>query len=149
MLLAFTQPIRLGDRITIGDHTGIVDQMSLSYTALATDEGGRIFVPNTTMVSTTLVNRSVDDPRRLIAVQLPVRLGAPLAEARGVALEAASGMPHGTELDLDVHVGEIGERTAWLNVVAFAPFGADISRTASEIREHSLAALDDAGFLPA
>jgi small-conductance mechanosensitive channel len=149
VLLAFTQPIRLGDRITIGDHTGVVDQISLSYTALATDEGRRIFVPNTTMVSTTLVNRSVDDPRRLVTVQLPVRLGAPLADARRVAMEATSAMPNGAELDLDVHVGEISERTAWLNVVAFAPFGADISHIASEIREHSLAALGDAGLLPA
>jgi len=149
VLLAFTQPIRLGDRITIGDHTGIVDQMSLSYTALATDEGRRIFVPNTTMVSTTLVNRSVDDPRRLVTVQIPVRLDAPLVDARRVAMDAASRGAHGAELDLDVQVGELGERIAWLNVVAFAPFGADVPSIASEIREHALAALCDAGFLPA
>ena len=62
VLLAFTQPVRLGDRITIDEHTGIVVDISLSYTALSTDEGRKIFVPNTKMVSTTLVNRSVDDP---------------------------------------------------------------------------------------
>ena len=50
---------------------GIVDEISLSYTALTTDEGRRIFVPNTTMVSTIIVNRSVDDPRRLVTVELP------------------------------------------------------------------------------
>ena len=149
VLLAFTQPIRLGDRITIGDHTGIVDQMSLSYTALSTDEGRRIFVPNTTMVSTTLVNRSVDDPRRLVTVQLPVRLGAPLADARRVTMEAASRVAQGTELDVEVQVGELSDRIAWLNVVAYAPFGADSSRVASEIREHTLAALSDADLLPA
>src|SRR5262249_40870216 len=81
VLLAFTQPVRLGDRVTIDDHTGIVDTISLSYTALTTDEGRRIFVPNTRMVSTTLVNRSVDDPRRLVTVPLPIRLGASLAQA--------------------------------------------------------------------
>ena len=149
VLLALTQPIRLGDRITIGDHTGIVDQISLSYTALSTDEGRRIFVPNTTMVSTTLVNRSVDDPRRLVTVQLPVRLDASLADARRVTMEAASRVPHGAELDLVVQVSELSDRIAWLNVVAYAPFGADISRIASEIREHALAALGDAELLPA
>ena len=148
VLLAFTQPIRLGDRITIDEHTGIVDQISLSYTALATDEGRRIFVPNTTMVSTTLVNRSVDDPRRLVTVQLPVRLDAPLSEARRVASEAALRVPQSADLDLDVRVGEISDRTAWLSVAAYAPFGADSSHVASEIREHALAALGDAGFLP-
>jgi small-conductance mechanosensitive channel len=36
LLLAFTQPVRLGDRVTIDEHTGVVDDITLSYTALAT-----------------------------------------------------------------------------------------------------------------
>jgi small-conductance mechanosensitive channel len=59
VLLAFTQPVRLGDRITVGDHTGDVKEITLSYTTLVTDDGNHVFVPNQTMVSTTLVNRSV------------------------------------------------------------------------------------------
>ena len=59
VLLAFTQPIRLGDRITVGDHTGVVSAMSLTYTELVTEEGAHVFVPNTSMVTTALVNRSV------------------------------------------------------------------------------------------
>ncbi len=59
VLLAFTQPVRLGDRITVGEHTGVVEQISLSYTTLVTDEGPHVYVPNQTMVSTMLVNRSV------------------------------------------------------------------------------------------
>jgi small-conductance mechanosensitive channel len=149
VLLAFTQPVRLGDRITIDDHTGIVDEISLSYTALTTDEGRRIFVPNSRMASTTLVNRSVDDPRRLLTVELPVRIDAPLGEARRVASEAASRSTDGVELELDVTIGQVGERTAWLNVVAFAPFGADVTRIASDIREATLGALGEAGYLTA
>lgn len=59
VLLAFTQPVRLGDRITVGDHTGVVEAITLSYTTLVTDEGPHVFVPNQTMVSTMLVNRSL------------------------------------------------------------------------------------------
>ena len=149
LLLAFTQPVRLGDRITIDEHTGIVDEITLSYTALTTDEGRRVFVPNTRMVSTTLVNRSVDDPRRLITVALPVRLGASLTEARRVAIEAAGKVPQGDSLSVYVQVGDVTERTAWLHVVAYAPFGADVSQIASEIRERALSALGEAELLPA
>ena len=149
VLLAFTQPVRLGDRITVQDHTGIVDEISLSYTALATDEGRRIFVPNTTMVSTILVNRSVDDPRRLVTVDVPVRLGASLAEARRLTMEAASSVPQGEELAIYVQVGEITEHTAWLHVVAYAPFNADVAQVGSEIREQTVAALASADLLPA
>ena len=149
VLLAFTQPVRLGDRITVDDHTGLVDEISLSYTALTTDEGRRIFVPNTRMVSTTLVNRSVDDPRRLVTVELPVRLGASLTDARRTVMEAATRVPEGENLAIYVQVGELSEKTAWLNVVAYAPFGADVSQVASEIREQAVSALAEAELLPA
>jgi small-conductance mechanosensitive channel len=59
ILLAFTQPARLGDLVSVGDHTGTVREITLSYTTLVTEDGDYIFVPNQTMVSTTLVNRSV------------------------------------------------------------------------------------------
>ncbi|HET9461772.1 MAG TPA: mechanosensitive ion channel family protein [Gaiellaceae bacterium] len=61
VLLAFTQPVRLGDRITVGEHTGVIQEISLTYTTLVSDEGPYVYVPNQTMVSTTLVNRSVGD----------------------------------------------------------------------------------------
>ena len=148
VLLAFTQPVRLGDRITVDDHTGLVDEISLSYTALTTDEGRRIFVPNTRMVSTTLVNRSVDDPRRLVTVELPVRLGASLTDARRTVMAAATRVPEGDNLAIYVQVGQLSEKTAWLNVVAYAPFGADVSQVASEIREQAVSALAEAELLP-
>ena len=149
VLLAFTQPVRLGDRITIGEQTGIVDEITLSYTALATDEGRRVFVPNTTMVSTTLVNNSVSDPRRLVSVQLPVRLGGSLTEARRMVGEAAAHVHDGEQLTVNVHVGSVGEKTAWLNVVAYAPPGSNVPQIASDIRESALAALAEAELLPA
>ena len=58
VLLSFAQPVRLGDRITVGDHTGVVHAISLSYTTLVSDEGPYVYVPNQMMVSTVLVNRS-------------------------------------------------------------------------------------------
>jgi small-conductance mechanosensitive channel len=64
VLLAFTQPIRLGDRITVGDHSGIVSAISLTYTELVTEDGAHVFVPNASMVSTALVNRSVGTAAR-------------------------------------------------------------------------------------
>ncbi len=49
VLLAFTQPVRLGDRISVGEHTGVVSEISLSYTKLITDEDRHVFVPNQMM----------------------------------------------------------------------------------------------------
>jgi len=148
VMLAFSQPVRLGDRITVGDHTGVVDEITLSYTALQTDEGRRVFVPNREMVASIIVNNSVADPRRLVSVQLPVRLDASLDEARRLAVDAIGSVEESELLTYDVLVGALTEKTAWLNVVAYAPPGTNVPRTASEIRERALGSLAGAGYLP-
>jgi small-conductance mechanosensitive channel len=149
VLLAITQPVRLGDRITVGDQTGVVTELTLSYTTLVTDEDRHVFVPNQNMVSTMLVNRSVGDPRRVVTVEVPVGIQTPLADARRIALEAASHVEEARDLAISVRVGEVGEKVVWLMIVAYAPPRADVGLIASSIRERTLAALGEAELLPA
>jgi small-conductance mechanosensitive channel len=148
VLLAFTQPVRLGDRITVGEHTGVVSEMSLTYTKLVTDEDRHVFVPNLMMASSVIVNRSVGDPRRILTVQVPIGIAAPLADARRIAEEAAAEVA-GVDGKLSVHVGDVAEKTVWLNIVGYAPPGSNVAQIAGEVRERVLAALGDAGLLPA
>ena len=149
VLVAFTQPIRLGDRVTIGEQTGFVEQINLIYTVLVTDDERRIFVPNTQLTTTPILNRTIRDPRRTVTASLPVRLGAPVEDARRIVLEAADSVADAARLDIRVTVGEIGEKVVWLTATALAPLDADVLGIASEIRERALAALGEAGLLPA
>ncbi|MCS7006053.1 MAG: mechanosensitive ion channel family protein, partial [Gaiellaceae bacterium] len=149
VLLALTQPVRLGDRVTVGAHTGRVERITISYTALVSDNGSEIFVPNRAMVSETIVNRSGRDPRRLVSASVPVRLGASLTDARRLVERALERLPDASALTLSVRVGEVAERVVWLEVSGFAPPHSDVAEVASAIREHCLAALSDAGLLPA
>ena len=80
VLVAFTQPVRIGDRVTIGDHTGFVEQINMIYTALVTDDERRVFVPNTQLTNTAIVNRTIRDPRRIVTAERP---GADRRAARG------------------------------------------------------------------
>src|SRR5512132_1207528 len=57
LLVAFAQPIRLGDRVSVGDATGFVEEINLIYTVLVTDDNRRIFVPNTQLTGNAIVNR--------------------------------------------------------------------------------------------
>jgi small-conductance mechanosensitive channel len=154
LLLALTQPVRLGDRITVhmerGDeHTGVVGDIRLSYTTLVTDEGRKIFVPNLTMVRNVLINHSRGDRRRVVSIRLPVTIGAAIDDACRIAAESA----HATEaaeeleLDLEVHVTEVTETTVWLEIGGFASANADIARIATDIRKRALTALADEGLL--
>jgi len=144
VLVAFTQPLRLGDRVTVGEQTGFVEQINLIYTELVTDDDRRIYVPNTQLTTTPIVNRTIKDPRRTVTALLPVRLGSDVGEARRILLESAT---DGVG-DVRVTVSEITDRLVWLTVTGFAPLSADVPTLASELRERGLVALSGAGLLP-
>jgi len=147
LLVAFTQPLRLGDRITVDGETGFVEEMALIYTTLVTDDARRVFIPNTQLTTSKIVNRTIKDPRRLVAARFPVSIETPIDEAR-IALQTAIAQLPGTNGDeARVRVGEIGDRTVWLEAAAFAPIDADVASLASELRERGLGALLDRGFL--
>ena len=149
ILLAITQPVRLGDRITVGDQTGVVTDVTLSYTTLVTDDDRHVYVPNQSMVSTMLVNRSVGDPRRVVTVQVPVGIRTSLADARKIVLDAATAAEDARDLAISVRVSDVAEKVVWLTIVAYAPPRADVGLIASSIRERTLAALGAAELLPA
>jgi small-conductance mechanosensitive channel len=148
ILLSLSQPIRVGDRVTVGDVTGTVQEITLIHTIVKTDQGLTAFVPNSQMVTSTVVNRSLDDPRRLVTIRLPVAIAAPVEEARKVLLRTVEQLRDPPIEEPSVSVIDIGERTTWLAVTGYAPRPTAVDRTAAELRERSLQALAAAGFLP-
>lgn len=148
ILLGLTQPVRLGDRVTVGEVTGAVEEITLIHTVLVTDDGRRIFVPNSQMVSSVVVNRSILDPRRAVTVRLPMAVHQPVERARELLLEAAAAVESTRPLETRVLLAEVGEKTAWLALTVLAPPDAPVERLAGELRERGLAALVRAGFLP-
>jgi small conductance mechanosensitive channel len=147
LLVAFAQPLRLGDRVTIGEHTGFVEEMSLLYTALVTDEARRVFIPNTQLTSSTIVNRTIRDPRRAISAEVPVGLGD-VERANAVAAEAVESMPGTLPGTARVLVGNVTEKVVWLSVTVYAPLDADVARLGSSLREVLLGALRRERLLP-
>ncbi len=148
VLLGLSQPVRLGDRISVGDVTGTAEEITLIYTVVRTDEGRTAFVPNSQLVTSTVVNRSLEDPRMAVSVRLPVAITASVDHARRVLLDTV-GEVGGAHLEgASVLVDDVGERTTWLMVGGFAPPGSGVERVAAELRERGLAALAGEGLLP-
>src|SRR3954453_23792108 len=54
LLIAFTQPVRLGDEVTIENTEGVVEEIGLIYTFVRTGNGDRLVIPNETLVSDTI-----------------------------------------------------------------------------------------------
>ena len=72
-ILLFERPIRVGDRITIGeDEEGDVESINLRTTVITTNARVAIIVPNSRLVSQRVINWSYGDPRARIAIQIGV-----------------------------------------------------------------------------
>lgn len=152
ILLGLTQPLRVGDRITLhmdrGDeHTGVVERIALTYTTLVTDEGRKIFVPNLAMVRNVVVNHSRGDRRKIVSIRLPVDISAPLDDACRMVVDAAH--EAADEVELDVTVTDVEQEVVWLEIEGFAPASADVPRITTEVRKRALTALAEEELLPA
>ena len=63
-ILLFERPIRIGDRITIGEDEGDVKSINLRTTIVTTNDHIAIIVPNSKLVTQNVVNWSYGDPPR-------------------------------------------------------------------------------------
>jgi small-conductance mechanosensitive channel len=61
VIVAITQPIRIGDRISFEEVTGRVDDLTLSYTYIDPGDGDLVVIPNEKIVSGTVFNHSTGD----------------------------------------------------------------------------------------
>ena len=131
--------MRLGDRITIGETTGTAQEITLFHTILITDDGKRVFVPNSQLTTSIVTNRSIDEPSRTVSVRLPIKLGASVEEARRVLLDALG------QAGAAVTVDDVTDSVAWLKMSVTVT---DAAPVAPELRERGVAALAASGLLP-
>jgi potassium-dependent mechanosensitive channel len=88
-ILLFERPVRVGDRITIGEDEGDVQSINLRTTVVATNDRVSIIVPNSRLVSQRLINWSYGDPRARIAIPVSVAYGSDIELVTKTLLQAA------------------------------------------------------------
>jgi small-conductance mechanosensitive channel len=91
VMLTVTQPLRIGDRVTIEGESGTVEDVRLNYTVVRGGDGGRIFVPNERLAAGILHNDTIVEP----LVALEVELWLPRAVDADAALAALGGLDGG------------------------------------------------------
>jgi small conductance mechanosensitive channel len=89
LLIAFTQPIRLGDYIEFGDLSGVVEEIGLTYTFVRTPDNDRLVIPNEKMASDTIRNSSIRSRKKLAQVTVQVPLDQDLQAVGGLLREVA------------------------------------------------------------
>ena len=128
LLIATTQPVRIGDRVSYAGESGIVEEIGLTYTFIRTVDRRRLVVPNSKLASDTIVNSSIRSRETFAEISVPVPLSADLEDAIGALREDVSG-----ERDADVYVSSL-DGTATVTLRAAASDEAAAERLEHELR---------------
>jgi small conductance mechanosensitive channel len=100
LLIAFTQPLRLGDEVEVQGASGVVEEIGLTYTWIRTRDNDRYVVPNEKLASDTIRNSTIRSPGTLaeVTVRVPVAADLPAVVA---ALARESDDVYVTDLGAD------------------------------------------------
>ena len=137
ILLAITQPIRVGDLVTFEDQTGEVEDVRLSYTYVRCDDGRRLIVPNERLAQSTIQNHTIVDPRLQIEVSVWLETGKDALRA----VELLS-----QEDGVEARVAEIDKEGVRVAVTSWADSSRDRGMVATRLREESLRRLQGDGL---
>jgi len=128
LLIATTQPVRIGDRVSYGGEHGIVEEIGLTYTFIRTVDRRRLVVPNSKLASDTIVNASIRSRETFAEVSVPVPLTADVEGAVAALREDVS-----EERDGDVYLSAL-DGTATVTVRAAASDAVAAERLEHELR---------------
>lgn len=94
IILLIERPIKLGDRITIGNTEGHVRKISLRSTHITTLELADLIVPNAELISQQVVNYMLHDVRYRISVKVGIAYGSDTELAKNILLSIAKTHPN-------------------------------------------------------
>jgi small conductance mechanosensitive channel len=128
VVIAFTQPLRLGDLVTVDGVDGTVEEIGLTYTFIRTEANERLVIPNEKLASDTILNSTIVSPEKLAEVTLKVPLERDLNAVVDLLRSETAGDPRS-----EVIVSAWDE-AATVTVRTWAPTAEAAERLASDFR---------------
>jgi small-conductance mechanosensitive channel len=138
ILLAITQPIRIGDLVTFEEETGEVEDVRLTYTYIRLDDGRRLVVPNERLAQSSIQNHTIFDPR----VQVEVSVWLPPDADLDQAIELISAEEEGVKAT----VAETDKEGVRLSATTWAATPSERGKVAAELRQRWLRLLREHGL---
>jgi len=78
LLIAFSQPLRIGDLVEVDDAEGVVEEIGLTYTFIRLRDDVRLVIPNEKLASDTIRNSTIRSAAKYAEVTVQVPLTADL-----------------------------------------------------------------------
>ena len=122
ILIAVSQPLRLGDEVEVQGTQGVVEEIGLTYTWIRTRDNNRLVVPNEKLASDTIRNSTIRSSETL--AEASVQVPAANLRATVASLEAEG----------EVYVTDVSGDTATVVVRRWVSGEGAAERAASDLR---------------
>jgi small-conductance mechanosensitive channel len=126
ILLAITQPIRIGDLVTFQEETGEIEDMKLTYTYIRLGDGRRLIVPNELLAQSSVMNHTIAERR----VQVEVSVWLPPDSDLDKAMELIAD----EQDEVSVSIAEVDKDGVRLSATTWASNPSERGRIAAELR---------------
>lgn len=87
------KPFRVGDNLTVGGFSGVVEDVTLRHTVLVTNENRRVIMPNSKISDETIVNSTIADPTICQYVEIGISYESDLDKAMNVMQQECEAHP--------------------------------------------------------
>ena len=141
VVIAFTQPLRIGDVVEVDDVEGVVEEIGLTYTFIKTYDNARLVIPNEKLASDTIRNSTIVSREKLAQVSIQVPLDKDLDAVVDLLRSETAGDPRA-----DVLVTGLNG-TATVTVRTWAPDVTELETVESELRRRVARTLREKSLL--
>ena len=149
VMIAINQPLRLGDRVAVGDAEGTVEDVGLTYTRLRTADNRRVLIPNEDLTGSRVVNLTLIDPVSLAQIHVSTPVNVDAAAVRELLAPVADEVPGRlTERPSpDVALSDLTASAAVFSLAVWVADPAAVAPAQTWMRERAQRALSEAGLL--
>jgi len=150
VMIAFSQPVRLGDYISVDDVYGTVEEIRFTYTYIRTSDDRRVVIPNEAFASQVVNNFSMGSMGSMVAVDFVIPLASDVDAVRSSVLAIADELAAAPEgKSNSVTIEELGATEVTLRLRAWTNDPHARRDLASDLRAAVLRRLRDDGVLGA
>lgn len=89
IVILTTKPLRVGDYVSVGTQEGTVEEIGMTYTKLITWDRRIIYIPNSTVTSSNVVNYTVGGKRR-VDITITASYDCPIETVKAALRDAAA-----------------------------------------------------------
>ncbi|PJG85835.1 mechanosensitive channel MscK [Conservatibacter flavescens] len=136
LILLFDRPVRVGDKVTVGQYTGVVTQIRLRSTTLVDADNKDVVLPNQAFVTDRFINWTLHNTMTRVVIPVNIDYGTDLDLVAKLLHQAAAEAPrvlqdqainvnflafgkNALEYELQVHVADLDDRVPATNFINY------------------------------